>query len=591
MIHPSHNDDQSIHVNGKQTLCHSSEARMSQVKNLQLSREQRIVNMSKTPMWDLVVVGGGITGAGILKLASQAGLKVLLLEQKDYAWGSSSRSSKMVHGGLRYMAQGQIGLTKESVIERQRLLAQGYPLVTKQSFVMSHYQHAFPGVWVFNRLLSCYDFIAGVKQHKFWPQIPYLALAPNVDEKKLLGGTQFYDAITDDARLVQRLIQESLCLGGDALNYAKVVDVAAHETHQVLKMELAEQVLAIKTKVVVNACGAWSKLGQDSVKKASNRRTRNDKTMHLRPLRGSHLLIPSWRLPVGSVFSIRHAQDKRPVQVYPWQNVTLVGTTDVEHSQDMEKEAHITQDEFDYLLAAIAQQFPNAKITPNDVISTFSGVRPVITSGESTAPSKEKREHFIEQKAGVIWIAGGKLTTFRLIAKQVLTLVCQHLTSEQKHAVGYHQKEKADYLNALELACKLPVLSASSGLFGRDLGESTYLQISACYGELSELFVEQSDPQHCFPIRYSRHLWAELIWAVKFEQVQHLDDLLLRRTRIGNVLPMGAQELLPKIKQLCAPYLSWSEERWQQEVDRYCAIWHLAYSLPNHQDKPKKLKI
>ena len=555
-------------------FCTANDAVLSE--NITQGRQRRLVQITETKIWDLVIIGGGITGAGILKLASQMGLKVLLLEQKDFAWGSSSRSSKMVHGGLRYMAQGQVALTRESVIERQRLLAEGHPLVTKQSFVMSHYKKSFPGPWLFNQLLSCYDFIAGIKQHKFWPKSSYLALAPKVEESELLGGTQFFDALTEDARLVQRLIQESLQLGAQALNYAKVTKLEAKESNQQITVEVEdyESALTINAKVVINACGAWSELLKNTCLDANKADKSKKSPMHMRPLRGSHLVIPNWRLPVASVVSIRHTQDKRPVQVYPWQNVTIVGTTDVEHQQNMAKDAKISQSEFDYLLAAIKQQFPDANVTEQDIISTFAGVRPVTTSEPSAAPSKEKREHYIEQQSGLISVTGGKLTTFRLIAEQVLNIVCQQLTTRK-------QKNKTDYSHLLATACKQPILSqasaSSNSLFNTDIEQ----QIRACYGEFSQVFVSEANKSYCNPIRYSKHLWAELVWSVQYEQVQHLDDLLLRRTRIGNVLPEGARELLPKIQQLCAPYLAWDEEKWQQEIVRYLAIWQRAYSLPN----------
>ena len=541
-------------------------------ENLTQTREQRIASIAQHKEWDLVIVGGGITGAGILKLASQLKLNVLLVEQKDFAWGSSSRSSKMVHGGLRYMAQGQFKLTKESVVERQRLLQEGYPLVTKQSFAMSHYQGTFPSPWIFGQLLNCYDFIAGQKQHKYWPKTAYQGLVPFAEQDNLLGGTQFSDALTDDARLVLRLVQESLQLDGQAINYAKVTHIAkvtnTAEQNSGYQVSIAidDKVLSVNAKVVVNACGAWSnQLGTSQTNINSTQKAQPK--YYMRPLRGSHLVIANWRLPVASVVSIRHALDKRPVQIYPWQNVTIVGTTDVEHSDSLNNEARISQQEMDYLIAAIDQQFPEAKITEQDIISTFSGVRPVITSGKNTPPSKEKREHYIEQTNGLISVTGGKLTTFRLIAEQVIKRVCQQL----------HTPAKQAYLTAVKQA----ILSRYQGQALNELDDNISHQVQACYGQLSGVFVAQALASHCLPIRYSKHLWAELVWAAKYEQVQHLDDLLLRRTRLGNVLPNGGQTLLNEIKQLCLPALAWSEAKWQSEVVRYLKIWQANYSLPS----------
>jgi glycerol-3-phosphate dehydrogenase len=565
--------------------------------NILMTREQRISEISALPCWDMVIIGGGITGAGILKLACQMGLKVLLLEQKDFAWGSSSRSSKMVHGGLRYMAQGQLALTRESVSERQRLLAQGEPLISKQSFVMSHYKKVFPGPWTFNTLLSCYDFIAGAKQHKFWPKSSYLALAPKVAETNLLGGTQFFDALTEDARLVQRLLQESLHLGGQALNYAKVtqLEMGVERNQITVELEDGEQARTLNANVVVNACGAWSKLLKTDVLKSKALKTNVSDTdersselrkntaqqakntrFNMRPLRGSHLVIANWRLPVASVISVQHPEDKRPVQIYPWQNVTIVGTTDVEHHEDMSFEAKISQAEFDYLLATVKQQFPAANITQDDIISTFAGVRPVTTSGASLDPSKEKRQHHIEQHQGVITVTGGKLTTFRLIAEQVLNKACQHLAIN-------NNRQKVMLTKALKAAGQQPILSQFPSTLPSSVPSYVQQQIQACYGEFSQVFVNASEEADFSPIRYSRHLWAELIWSVRFEQVQHLDDLLLRRTRLGNVLPEGARELLPRIKTICSPHLSWNEAKWQAEITRYLSLWQQSYSLPAYE--------
>lgn len=545
--------------------------------NVSQCRLQRIAQIKKQACWDLVVIGGGITGAGVLKLASQTGLKVLLLEQKDFAWGSSSRSSKMVHGGLRYMAQGQLALTRESVVERQRLVAQGEPLVTKHSFAMSHYQRAFPSPWLFNRLLDCYDIIAGVKQHKFWPKSAYLALAPHVDEHQLLGGTQFFDALTDDARLVLRLIQESLQLGGQAINYAHVSAINSNgnssDNGKQISVNIDGQTITINAPAVVNATGAWS----NQVKASCEQPSSNSKqATHMRPLRGSHLVIPSWRLPVASVIAIRHRDDKRPVQVYPWQNVTIVGTTDVEHSLPLAEEARISQAEFDYLLRAVAQQFPQANIKAEDVISTFSGVRPVTTTDKNAPPSKEKREHQIISNDGVIHVTGGKLTTFRLIAEQVL----------QASADFFNL---ADFQTKLLAACQQGVLSPVERESMPAIEKQTQQQIAACYGSLKQHFIQLSDAQQIVPIRYSKHLWAELVWAVRYEQVQHLDDLLLRRTRLGNVLPQGAVDLLPQIQALCAPYMTWDEAQWQQEIVRYTKLWRSFYSVPSKDNDNKMM--
>ncbi|MBL4909339.1 MAG: glycerol-3-phosphate dehydrogenase/oxidase [Alteromonadaceae bacterium] len=582
-----------------------------------ISRAQRLANISAQPQWDMIIVGGGITGAGIFKLACQLGLKTLLVEQKDFAWGSSSRSSKMVHGGLRYIAQGQIKLTLESVQEREKLLTQAPHLVTEQSFVMGHYQGQFPWPWIFNSLLWVYNLFAprsvnNQQQAQRHTQVEnnnkgYLPLSindfsyvvPATKTKNSQGATQFSDAITDDARLVLRLIQEGQQLGGQAINYCqvehylfgevasdKIVGVYAHaETAQQSSKQSAEQKLPnpadpqqtmslnLKAKVVVNATGAWA--GELEV---TNKGTKENSKLtnkvsvpaiKIRPLRGSHIIVPSWRLPVASVVVILHPQDKRPVQVFPWQNVTVIGTTDVEHKQGLKNEANISQDELSYLLAAVDFQFPSSKLNHDDIISTYAGVRPVVASNSFISSSKEKRDHSIWQQAGLVTIAGGKLTTFNVIAKQVLTLLSTELGLA-------HTDFSFPVFDLPRFDDSLIVKEAKKN----NLSDHHYQHLLACYGGLVTDFLEKSAKTQLTEISYSRHLWAELVWAIHYEQVQHLDDLLLRRTRLGNVLPNGGVALLGVIKILCTTLLHWSESKWDFEVQRYKKLWKANYSLP-----------
>jgi len=554
---------------------------------LKLTRQQRFAEISKQKQWDVIVIGGGITGAGILKLASQCGLKVLLIEQKDFAWGSSSRSSKMVHGGLRYIAEGDFKLTQESVIERQRLLNDAPSLVTKQSFAMSHFQKKFPPAWLFNSLLSIYDMFSGKKQHQYWQQLSFQLLVPNSVEKlntqhKANGGTQFTDAMTDDARLVLRLIQEAQELGAHAINYVKVEKliyqqqnvrgVIAKDTASLTecKNQTLPASISLNAKIVINATGAWAS------ELLANNEIKNQAPVTMRPLRGSHLIVPSWRLPVASAISVMHQTDNRPVQIFPWQNVTVIGTTDILHQQPLSIEPSISQEEVDYLLMAINQQLPNAKIIENDIISTFSGIRPVVNyratkniSGKTTKPSQEKREHSIWESEGLITVAGGKLTTFRKIAEQVILKTAKTLSDTLPNL-----EKRVTQIIAKPIFEPLNNINSS-------LPTNVHQKLLGCYGQLMSAHIHQATTAELQPISYSNTLWSELIWALKYEQVNHLDDLLLRRSRIGNVLANGALGFQKEIKQLCQKYLKWDDKRWSAELLRYQYIWSSHYSLPS----------
>ncbi|MHA6493789.1 glycerol-3-phosphate dehydrogenase/oxidase [Pseudomonas borbori] len=516
-------------------------------------REQALPELA-TRDWDLIVVGGGITGAGILREAARRGWKCLLLEQRDFAWGTSSRSSKMVHGGLRYIAKGQFALSRDSVRERQRLLQEAPGLVDPLSFVMAHYQGGFPGPKVFGGLLALYDALAGKRNHLYYPLQKLRYLTPGLNDDGLLGGTRFYDAVTDDARLVMRVLDEARADGGEAVNGIKVVELlrdGGRVVGIVAEDRETGECLTLRSRAVAQATGAWA----DELRQKTG-------LEHIRPLRGSHLLLPAWRLPVVHALSFMHGADKRPVFIFPWEGATVVGTTDLDHPQPLAQEARISTAELDYLLAACAQQFPAAGITARDVLSTWAGVRPVVSDGVmERKPSDEKREHALWVEPGCVTLAGGKLTTFRLLALEVLR-ACAPMVGR---SVDDHGAATFAALPSQPMAVLSPAQQKRLiGRYGRALPPLLTL--------IEELGVGQ--------VAGTGTLWAELGWAAGHELVLHLDDLLLRRTRLGLLLANGAEAELPRIRMLCQARLGWGDARWQQEQQDYLALWRRYYSLP-----------
>lgn len=505
--------------------------------------------------WDLIVVGGGITGAGILREAARRGWRCLLLEQRDFAWGTSSRSSKMVHGGLRYIAKGQVGLTRDSVRERQRLLGEAPGLVEPLSFIMPHYRGGFPGPKVFGGLLAVYDALAGKRNHLYYPLQQLRYLAPGLKEEGLLGGTRFADAVVDDARLVMRVLDEARADGGEALNGLRVLELrrdGGRVTGLLAEDREGAGRFAFRAGAVALATGAWA-----------DRLRRMEGDEHIRPLRGSHLLLPAWRLPVAHAFSFMHRADKRPVFVFPWEGATVVGTTDLDHGDGLDGDARISRAELDYLLEACAQQFPAARIGEADVRSTWAGVRPVVASGaaQQKKPSDEKREHALWSEPGCVTLAGGKLTTFRLLALEVLRACAPML--------GKTLEDSPEPIFAAAPEVDLPGLGPQqrrrlAGRHGRNLAQLAGLLAQVGNGRVSD----------------SDCLWAELAWAAEGELVLHLDDLLLRRTRLGLLLAHGGAAELPAIRALCQARLGWDDARWSEEERAYLDLWRRCYSLP-----------
>jgi glycerol-3-phosphate dehydrogenase len=512
--------------------------------------------------WDMIIIGGGITGAGILLTASQAGLKVLLIEQQDFAWGASSKSSKMVHGGLRYLGSGQYNMTKDAVIEREKLLHELPGLVSPLQFLMGHYKYQFPGPLVFNTLLTIYDWIGGKRNHRYINHNIADFYAPGIEQSKLQGATQFADAVTDDARLVMRVLQEAQDLGGTAMNYLsaeQLIKTAGQVTGIRVADQVSGQQFNLSAKVVVNATGPWTdKLRlQVQAKKA------------IRPLRGSHLIVPSWRLPLAYSVSYFHPEDKRPIFAFPWENSTVIGTTDLDHHHDLDQQPCISQNEVDYLLAGINKKFPQADISEDDVISTYAGIRPVVSNHDneqSTKPSDEKREHSIWNEQGLISVAGGKLTTFRLIALEVLTAAQDYLPSMDLKALRNQRLFK-------------PVSDDNTE---HGLSQSQRQRLTSLYGQHYSDLLKHATTHEFKAIGNTNTSLAELKWSLQHEMVVHLDDLLLRRSRIGLLLPHGGAHLFDQLQPLCQTTLGWNDVEWQQEVKRYQDMIQRYYGLPKH---------
>ena len=503
--------------------------------------------------FDLLVIGGGITGAGIVLEAARRGLKPLLVEQRDFAWGTSSRSSKLVHGGLRYLKQGALHLTRESVLERQQLLREAPGLVEPQSFAFADYPGRKPGKLMLNAGLMVYDLLAGKRSRSYDKADDFLLFAPHIARQNLRGGSRYLDAKTDDARLVLRVLQEARQHGAITLNYAPAENLL-REAGKVCGAQICDAETGnrypVRARAVINATGAW----------ADQLRVAIGETPKLRPLRGSHLLLPHWRLPVAQAVSFMHPLDGRPVFLYPWEGATLVGTTDLDHG-DINQEAAITPAEVTYLLQALDYQFPDLKLGAADVLSTYAGVRPVVNTGKAD-PSAEGRDHVVLLEHGLLTVTGGKLTTFRVIALDALAKVRTLLPDWD-----------ADLTPE-------PIFTPAPALDQHSLSPRLAARLSGRYGAQAKALLALAQPGELHTVATTDICWAELRWAARNEQVVHLQDLLLRRTRLGLLVPHGGAELLPRIGMLACAELGWNEQRWQNECEQYLALIASHYSLP-----------
>ncbi len=471
------------------------------------------------PRYDLVIIGGGITGAGIFREASRAGVSVLLVEARDFASGTSSWSSKLVHGGLRYLQTGEWRLTAESVRERQRLLHEAPDLVERLDFLLPCYRGVQPSRGLVRMGLWLYDLFArdAAARSQSLDVAAALAITPQLATHNLLGALQYQDARTDDCRLVWRLIEQGQRDGGTAVNYVRaeqLLQAQGRTCGMALRDVETGDTCEVAATIVINASGVWAEGMQGQGITAPK----------LRPLRGSHLVYPHARLPLPCAVSFFHPRDRRPVFAYPWQGATLIGTTDLDHREDLWS-PRMSRPEADYLLEAFDWLMPNVGLKLDETLSSFAGVRSIVDDGDGK-PSSASRESAQWSAPGFIGITGGKLTTFRVTARQVLA-------------------EAAKQLPALRLAAD------DAPLFDHPRQESP-----------------------------SQAPTAQQIGARASEQVRHLDDLLLRRSRAGLVLQDFAEAMIDPALAACRTALGWDDARCTAEAAQYRAHMRQQHSVP-----------
>jgi len=512
---------------------------------------ERLQKQCEEP-WDMVIVGGGITGAGILREAVRLGLRTLLVEKRDFAWGTSSRSSKLVHGGLRYLKGGHFMLTRDSLIERERLLKESQELVTPLYFLAPTYKGEKPGRWTLSAGLALYDLIAGTWDHEHFPQAPFQELAPHLKKEGMSGGFRYKDAQTDDARLVLRLLFESQAHGGICHNYVSAQGLERKDGEVqavILKDQSTGETFLARTRVVVNATGVWAE------------ELRKPEHPCLRPLRGSHLVFHQKRLPTFQAIMFLHPKDRRPLFLLPWEGASIFGTTDMDHGHEIEGEAGISEAEVCYLMEGLTAKFPSLNLTYNDIVSSFSGIRPIISRGKVKDPSKESRDHEIWDEQGLITITGGKLTTFRKMAFQLLSKASHY------------------YPNGLKLNGK-PPLFESCELRMPGLSPEIATRLLGRYGSCAQSLADAAEEGELAYIPHTQTTWAELRWAARWEKVEKLEDLMLRRVRLGLLMEEGGAAILDEVETICRPELGWSQARWETEVANYHKLWRSSYSIP-----------
>ncbi len=508
--------------------------------------------------FDLVVVGGGISGCGIFLDAAQRGLRVLLVERGDVASGTSSRSSKLIHGGLRYLKQMHLQLTRQSCRERDLQVALNPHLVTLQRWIYPTYsEDATPG-WKISLGLAIYDQLTRrPDKHSRLSGDELEELAPGLGRAGLDRALSYFDARVDDARLTLAVAATGVAYGGLLLTRAEPEAALRDPGGRIRGLEVRDgvsgQVHKVEASLVVNAAGVWvdrlrQRLGLDG--------------RRLRPSRGSHLVFPRHRLPLEAAVTILSPDDRRPVFFIPHPEGVLAGTTDLFHDGELD-DPRPAAGEVDYLLRATAAAFPHDPPGRGDVLGAFAGLRPVL-SHHLDDPSKASREEAIWHEDGLLSVAGGKLTTWRATAEEAVDQALALLPEERGRraaacaTAGTPLAGLAPRDLDRRLAAGARVEPAVADGMARRLGALAWTALALASRRELRPVVPGSDLCR-----------AEVRAHLRFGAVLHLSDLLLRRVRLGMWRPAEVRALLPRLRRLIRHETGWSRHRWQLEVERY----------------------
>ncbi|MDE1548784.1 FAD-dependent oxidoreductase [Jeotgalibaca caeni] len=400
---------------------------------MEFSAETRRLNLKemKNEQLDVLIIGGGITGAGIALETSASMMKTGLLEMQDFAAGTSSRSTKLVHGGLRYLKQFEVEMVAEVSKERKIIHQNASHIVRPTEMLLPVYQEPGASFTLFSAqvALKLYDELANLEQgeqHTFLSSEEVQTLQSNLATEQLSGAGLYLDYSSDDARLTIEILKKAHEQGARVANYVKVTDFIYDEKEQVIGVlatdQLTNETYTIHASVVINATGPWSSM--------------LEKEMILRPTKGIHLVVDQSRLNVNQpIYTDTGYQDNRMIFIIPRGGKTYLGTTDTDYEGDLSHPL-VTKEEVDYLLHAVNRRFPEANLRLTDIEASWAGIRPLLASGDEDHPSAVSRgSSLFQTEKGLITIAGGKLTDYRRMAEETVKVIVQEL--ERKTGKGY----------------------------------------------------------------------------------------------------------------------------------------------------------
>ncbi len=540
---------------------------------VKFSTENRngLIKRLKSDEFDLVVIGGGITGAGILRDAVYRGLNAALVEMGDFASGTSSRSSKLIHGGLRYLKTLDLGLVFESVNERTRLLRLARHLVRPLSFVFPVFRTDADGLFKLKLGLWLYDVLCAFRNyrnHKGLSRDEVAELATGIRMDGLRGGVQYYDAITDDARVTIEVILDAYRHKAVPLNYVKagrvhVEDGKVRGLH--VKDLMGNEEFEVRTNFVIIAAGPWTPKVMESLGIMPSFTSE----LRMRPTKGGHVVVPRERLPLEHAVIMLHPKDRRVLFALPWHNRTVLGTTDTDFKGDP-SDVYVTARDVDYLLDAANHYFPDAGLTYQDVIADWAGLRPLVDQDDVESESDVSREHLIVvDPTGIGAIAGGKLTTFRVMGKQMVDAVVPYL-GKDKIPRSRVKTVPFPYSNG---ALPPDVVRKVAAHYVEDYGirpEEAIHVLSVYGGAADQVFdLAREDSILLQPVVEGLpYLMAEALFATKYEMALRLEDFFLRRTPLFFLTRQGLDLAFERVAAVMGRELGWTQEETALEIQR-----------------------
>lgn len=512
-----------------------------------MNRNQNVTLIEeRTKPWDVVVVGGGATGIYIALEAATRGLDALLLERSDFGKGTSSRSTKLVHGGVRYLKQGNVKLVREALRERALLQKNAPHIVREMPFLIpckNRWEQFFYGTG-----LKVYDLLAGrdrFPSSRVVSTQQALEKAEGTDPDVLAGGVIYHDGQFDDARLLISMAQTATAHGACLLNYfdvkkllksadGKAVGVVAEDQETATDLE-------IKARCVINATGPFS----DAVRQMDDA----SQAEIIKPSQGVHLVIPREFFPGATALIVPKTSDGRIIFIIPWHDRIIIGTTDTAIPNPL-MEPLAQQQEIEFLIET-ANRYLAREIKLDDVLSIYTGIRPLVSTSKSGATASISRDHFIQiSDSGMITVAGGKWTTARKMAED-----CVNQANDKHHLGADTSRTRETQLHGYEISDG-PMSHRS--VYGTDLAEIEAIEAAS----------PQTSQPYCVQLRLRP---SEVMWAARKEMARTVDDVLARRTRMLLLDARATLNIAPKVAATLAAELgrdqAWSDDQLKEFAD------------------------